>query len=598
MKKITPLFLLEILLCLAGLPLSGQEMPTIKITTSLEPDGENTICIWPVSTSGRIWVTGATLLDEEYLDGEPNYYTITSQEITIKGDVTYLNIDDNHLTSIDLSGNGYLRSLFCANNELTEIDLSNSGYMQTFDGHGNRFEKLDFSQNKKMRIVSIDRNNIRGENMTSTLMSLPDQTQEVGEVKIWVIDTKAEEEKNVCTKEQVAILKAKNFQVLDWAGGANNRKGIPYEGSQTTNITLKTALPIGSPITINLGMDDENITLTGVEEEYLEGDYDEFGHSYTLTSQEVTISGDITELDCNGQELTELHIENLPHLWYLAVYNNQLTTFEIRECPAVEEIYISANKLSSLHLDNLPELYSIDCSGNQLTSLILEGCENLSSLWCHVNQLQSLDLNQIPSLSELMLGHNDVEELDLSQNYDIKTLNVSNNRIKQLDFSHNPKLKTILCYTNAIKGENMTAMMNSLPFCQEGLEGKITVVDTNSGQEENICYTTDVAIAKEKNWICYDYCGSISDTQEYPGAATEVEPVLSVEDIDYSYDPSSGIVRILCDARLQWRLCSLSGEFLLSGDSQLIDMKDYNRGIYLLTISSVGNKSSVILLHK
>ena len=89
---------------------------------------------------------------------------------------------------------------------MEQIDLTTSGYLSTFDGHGNRFKSLDFSGNKKMRIVSIDRNCINGEQMSQTLRSLPDQSSETGDVKIWGIDTKDTKEQNVCTKEQVDIL--------------------------------------------------------------------------------------------------------------------------------------------------------------------------------------------------------------------------------------------------------------------------------------------------------------------------------------------------------------------------------------------------------
>lgn len=455
MKKILTLSLLFLL---AGTALFGKDYPKIKLTTSLVPDGDNTICIWPVTSSGRIWVTGATLLDDEYMDGEPNYYTITSQEIVIEGDVTYLNVDDNHLTSIDLSGNPYLRSLFCANNELEKIDLSTSGYLATFDGHGNRFEAIDFSQNKKLRFVSIDRNRIHGENMTSLLESLPDQSQEQGEVKIWVIDTHDEKEQNVCTKSQVAIAKNKNYEVLDWAAGANNRKGIPYEGSEeevASVVSLHTQKEVGTEVILEiLG---EEVSLEGLKLVKTEDFFGEIIYTYEVLDQNIVLKGAITKLVLNYFDVDKITFQGLPTLEHLELKFNLLQELGLSEVPSLQTLDCTGCPLGSLDLSTLGELTYLDCSNCQLSAIDVTHNPKLQTLSLYQNSLSSLDLSSLNALDYLIVSQNNLSSLDVSHNTLLKELQADNNKLSTIDLSHNAQLKKLQLAKNQFVTFDLTS---------------------------------------------------------------------------------------------------------------------------------------------
>lgn len=436
--------LYPILVLLCSTPLWGQVNQKIKLTTSLQPDGKNTICIWPITTSGRIWVTGATLLDDEYIDGEPNYYTITSQEIVIRGDVTYLNVDDNHLTAIDLSENTYLRSLFCANNELHTIDLSSSGYLMTFDGHGNAFESIDFSHNKKLRFASIDRNRIQGENMTRTLESLPNQREEVGEVKVWVIDSKSSKEQNVCTKKQVAIAKDKNFIVLDWADGANNRKGIPYEGSEETSspiVTLHTQSEIGSEM--NLVIQGEHITLEGLELVKEEEQLGEPIYIYKVLSQNIKIQGDLIKLSLSNFEVDKIAFSGLATLQELRIKNNPLSSLPLQETPALHTLDCSGCPLNQLNLSNLRQLTYLDCSNCQLSTIDLSDCTQLKILSIYQNELSTLDITPLPLLTNLIASRNKLSTLNTTHNKQLTEIQADENALSEIDLSQNKQLEEL-----------------------------------------------------------------------------------------------------------------------------------------------------------
>ena len=74
-----------------------------------------------------------------------------------------------------------------------------------------------------------------------------------------------------------------------------------------------------------------------------------------------------------------------------------------------------------------------------------------------------------------------------------------------MDFNNSPDLQLLYCYRNAIKGENMTNLVKSLPDRTGKTAGKIIVYAKSDSKEQNVITKGDVAIAKAKNWIVLDW---------------------------------------------------------------------------------------------
>ena len=81
----------------------------------------------------------------------------------------------------------------------------------------------------------------------------------------------------------------------------------------------------------------------------------------------------------------------------------------------------------------------------------------------------------------------------------------TSDQITSADFNNSPDLQLLYCYRNAIKGENMTNLVKSLPDRTGKTAGKIIVYATGSSSEENVITKDDVAIAKAKNWKVLDW---------------------------------------------------------------------------------------------
>ena len=200
-------------------------------------------------------------------------------------------------------------------------------------------------------------------------------------------------------------------------------------------ITMTTSKAVGEEILLGF-LAKGDIAIDGALET---GEMSEDGFKfYTIKSQTITIRGDVTELDCNE------------------------------------------NQLTSLDLSQNTALTKLDCSWNLLTSLDVSKSAALEILYCNDNKLTNLDV---------------------SKNTALDLLFCSNNKLTNLNMSGCARLRVIACDSNYIKGKAMTKLVNCLPNRRGMYCGTIFLVDSSSKKsDKNRCSAADVTTAKRKNW--------------------------------------------------------------------------------------------------
>ena len=493
---------------LAMSPVEGQTVIAEGLKESLILDGRGhlyTLTSQTVTLQGNL-----TLLDcggPFFQSGEsPITYQnqLTSLDVSRCNTLTVLNCSGNLLQSLDITHNEALTDLYCSNNQLETLDLSHARALEDLDGanirltdldlsqclnlrylnlSNNQLTSLDVSHNPNLKVLFCDGNPIERERMTQLVKTLSDRTG-------------LEEGTFVpgeCLKSDVAIANAKNWKV-------NDEYGDPYEGEDDSQpsvgdgvITMTTSRAVGEQIMLAVRpVKGQTVIAEGLKESLI---LDGKGHLYTLTSQTVTLRGNLTLLWCDGA----VDLETPPS------HENQLTSLDI----------------------NCETLTRLFCSGNQLTSLDLSHARALTTLVCYENKLTQLDLSPCTKLIGLGVGEN---------------------QLTHLDVSHNGELQVLDCYGNQIKGEAMTELVNGLPNRMGKAPGKFRVIGMDAKTDGNICLKSDVAIAKGKNWSIHSFSGdykgedptySVTLTKEGEGTLT----VTGVDNLDaVPYDTELTIV--------------------------------------------------------
>ena len=193
---------------------------------------------------------------------------LTALDVSKNPALQYLRCDNNKLTALDVSKNNALWSLTCSENQLTSIDISHNPDISDFDCSRNQIERLDVSANEKIGGVYCEQNKLKslkvsekntrlgwlhcpgnelkGAAIDSLISNVPQQTY----ASITVIDTLYANEKNVCTKAQVAAFKEKGWTVRVRHNQGANVYGDEYEGSDP-----QTLDPLENGDNVNIGND-------------------------------------------------------------------------------------------------------------------------------------------------------------------------------------------------------------------------------------------------------------------------------------------------------------------------------------------------------
>ena len=440
------------------------------------------------SAAGDVSIEGANGSSKS---GQYVEYALTNQQITLRGYITELDCYANRLTDLDVSQCSSLRFLFCSANEIkgeSMLQLVNSlpdrtglegGIFVVYsDGslgpEGNVCLKSDVAiaraknweanlarvENGRLYLSSYD-----GEDPTKTfavtlakegegaltatgaddLNAVPFGTE------LTVEATPAEGyELTALTANGEDILSSKKFTVKEATEvkATFTKKKIVGDGV----ITMTTSRAVGEQIMLAVSpVKGQTVIAEGLKESLI---LDDKAHLYTLTSQTVTLQGNLTLLLCDGA----VDLETPPS------HENQLTRLDI----------------------NCETLTLLSCSGNQLTSLDLSHARALTALACYENKLTQLDLSSCTKLTVLGVGIN---------------------QLTHLDVSHNGELQILDCYGNQIKGEAMTALVNGLPDRRGKEPGMFQVIGQDAKTDGNICLKSDVAIAKGKNWSVQAFSG-------------------------------------------------------------------------------------------
>ena len=204
-------------------------------------------------------------------------------------------------------------------------------------------------------------------------------------------------------------------------------------------ITMTTSKSIGDYIWLIIKANG-SVSISGVEEF---ARTDGRGKDYTLTSQTITIRGDVTYLDCSyvDSRLTSLDVSGCTSLTSLYCSSNQLTSLDVSSCTALTSLYCFSNQLTSLNVSGCTALTKLDCRSNQLTSLDISGCTALTTLDCYSNQLTSWDLSDCTSLRWLDCRGNQLTSLDLSGCTALTELDCSKNPLTSVNLSGCQSLK-------------------------------------------------------------------------------------------------------------------------------------------------------------
>ncbi|MFC2358598.1 leucine-rich repeat domain-containing protein [Porphyromonas endodontalis] len=221
-------------------------------------------------------VTGCPMLGE--LGVQKN--ELTSLDLTgCTGDLENVYASENKLTSIKLLGTH--KYLFLNDNQLSSIDLSACTKLESIELGNNKLTSLDLTGLKELSEVNVYKNNIQGDDMKKLIASLADKKELISAGSLYAVQTRDPEEHNLCTSDDVKAAKDKNWNILDHRTYANypgailrtikcrtegNGGSIKLNNQNNTSIQAYTDTRVDVTITPDAGYGLKTLGFTPAEE--------------------------------------------------------------------------------------------------------------------------------------------------------------------------------------------------------------------------------------------------------------------------------------------------------------------------------------------
>ena len=282
--------------------LRGGSTNVITFTTAKKAVGE-TVTLYMEYSGDTPTLSGATGTPKS---GKDVTYTLRSQTVTIRGDVTVLYCRENQLTALDVSQNTALTTLWCEDNQLTALDVSKNTALTELECAKNQLTTLDVSQNTALTTLWCSHNQL------TTLVSQNTALTELDccNNKLTALDVS----KNTaltrldCTDNQLTALDVSQNTALENLWCYNNQL-------TTLDVSRNTALE-------NLGCFNNQLTALDVSKNIALTELECYGNQ--LTKLDVSKNTALTRLDCRGnqikgEEMTRL-VDSLPDRTEKEVY--------------------------------------------------------------------------------------------------------------------------------------------------------------------------------------------------------------------------------------------------------------------------------------
>ena len=225
----------------------------------------------------------------------------------------------------------------------------------------------------------------------------------------------------------------------------------------------------------------------------------------TATGQKVILKGNITELDCEDNQLTAIDVKGCPALKVLVCPLNKLTELNVQGLTALREVDARKNEITKLNVKGCTALWSLDVDTNKLTELDVKGCTSLAKLYCGHNNFTNFDLKSY-NVKTLSCGGNGFTNLEVKGTTlvdlycgetptltslkvedapNLITLGCNNSSLTSLTITNCPKLNDLDCSRNKLNAAAFTQIFNNLPMRAADAKGSIKLYKTADGNDDN-----------------------------------------------------------------------------------------------------------------
>ncbi len=404
---------------------------------------------------------------------------LTSLDVSHNTALTDLRCYNNPLGSLDISKNTALTILYCQRNQLTELDVSHNPALTKIQCLDNQLTSLSVGDNTVLTVLQCQNNQLTALDVSKNT-ALAELICRNNQLTSLNVNGATALTKLSCEYNKLITIDLQNNPQLSYCNTWNNPSLL--EIWLKVNQTIATFYYDYS-VTLRYTGDDTIIAFADANFKaycLANFDYDQDG--------EITVAEglSITTINVTTDNITSLqgieHFSNLRYLtcngtrnWNSALgqeeFLGSLVSLDVSQNTKLSNLYCPNNKLTSLDISHNAGLVYLTCNHNQLTSLDVKNNPELNGLDCSDNPLSSLNIRNNANLVSLSCDNNQLTGLDLSLNTELSHLTCNNNQLSILDVSHNTKMSFIQCSGNQLTSLDFGSnpLLTSINCCSNQL---------------------------------------------------------------------------------------------------------------------------------
>ncbi len=409
-----------------------------------------------------------------YLDADDN--NLTTIELSKNEKLETLGLNENKLTVIDLTANTRLKSLSLGFrkpttnvNVLTSVDVSrlldlellSVNYMQDLTS-------VDLSANKKLMTVFIKASGISSLDLSNN----PAITR---------IDAA-----NCSALETVNIRNGSNALITEFTvAGSVNLSCIQVDNRKEANANTNWKKDAAAFYSEDCSKPRETVAIPddNFESALIALGYDE-GALDDVMFKDVAES--VISLNLTDKGIKQLSgIESFTSLESLRANKNQLTTIDLTQNKALKELFLDNNQLTTIDVSKNTGLEVFWIKDNQLTSIDLKENVVLETLSLTGNSIPSVNLTANRQLSNLGLARMPLASIDLSANTELVEVWISNAKLTTIDVSNLGSLKRLRLYGNQLTELNLQRVSANLTILDVTNNSALECIQVDNRKEAN-----------------------------------------------------------------------------------------------------------------
>ncbi len=330
----------------------------------------------------------------------------------------YLYINQNELAQLDLSHNPLLTNLQCYFNQLTQLDVSAQTSLQILMCSNNQLTALDVSNNTSLSTFNCHFNQIETLNLPIS-NTITDLFCQSNNLSSLDLSDQTNIKKLNCGTNHISELDLSALtQLTQLDVSRNDLTSVDLRNSNNIAITNSNINFYYNPDLTCIYVDDKSWSEANWLRLFSYNHFVETQADCDYYSQETAIP------DPNFEQA-------LINLGHDDVIDGHVLTYTISQ---ITNLNVDNKNIADLTgIQDFTALQTLSCSRNQLTSINLSQNTALVELSCSQNQLSNLNITNLTNLTKIACDFNQITSLDLSHQVSLTKITASNNQLTSVD---------------------------------------------------------------------------------------------------------------------------------------------------------------------